>query len=214
MYHVIQINCTHILIIKIWKKILRRDGKIFVLIISLCFEKWNIYQTALSFSRARSKSTVHSPRKTLSPSGQKSHRVTSIARFIKLSPSTPEKSNVAFQIGFWLGSATTVFNVIWSALKRTCNHLDTRIKLHDKRTRNGTVKSTALIDIVPNESELHFGSRMIYIYIYKTNFWPKEQPAKAKSGRRNSIVLHPRGLYRPISTCRTIFMIQYTIQII
>lgn len=212
MYHVIQINCTHILIIKIWKKILRRDGKIFVLIISLCFEKWNIYQTALSFSRARSKSTVHSPRKTLSPSGQKSHRVTSIARFIKLSPSTPEKSNVAFQIGFWLGSATTVFNVIWSALKRTCNHLDARIKLHDKRTRNGTVKSTVLIDIVPNESELLRLSNDIYIY--KTNFWPKEQPAKAKSGRRNSIVLHPRGLYRPISTSWTIFMIQYTIQII
>lgn len=81
----------------------------------------NTYQTALSFSRARCKSTLHSPRKTLSPSGQKSQRVTSIARFIKLSPSTPEKSNVAFQIGFWLGSATAVFKVIWSALKCICN---------------------------------------------------------------------------------------------
>lgn len=164
MYHVIQINCTHILIIKIWKKILRRDGKIFVLIISLCFEKWNIYQTALSFSRARSKSTVHSPRKTLSPSGQKSHRVTSIARFIKLSPSTPEKSNVAFQIGFWLGSATTVFNVIWSALKRTCNHLDTRIKLHDKRTRNGTVKRPFWS--ISSQTKVNYTSALEwYIYI-------------------------------------------------
>lgn len=39
MYHVIQINYTHILIIKIWKKILRRDGKIIVLIISVVFRK-------------------------------------------------------------------------------------------------------------------------------------------------------------------------------
>lgn len=179
----------------------------------MCFEKWNIYQTALSFSRARSKSTVHSPRKTLSPSGQKSHRVTSIARFIKLSPSTPEKSNVAFQIGFWLGSATTVFNVIWSALKRTCNHLDTRIKLHDKRTRNGIVKRPFWS--ISSQTKVNYTSALEwYIYIYKTNFWPKKQPAKAKSGRRNSIVLHPRGLYRPISTSWTIFMIQYTIQII
>lgn len=110
----------------------------------------NTYQTALSFSRARCKSTLHSPRKTLSPSGQKSQRVTSIARFIKLSPSTPEKSNVAFQIGFWLGSATAVFKVIWSALKCICNiePLISRsnIPRNEFNNRKNTQESTELFD--------------------------------------------------------------------